>query len=207
MRLDLGDFAVTGKNGYVIIERKSAGDYIGSLTSAHLNDQLVRMSQTFKHSAVVIEGSINAAIASSSISRKSVYSSMAGTFLKHAEDGAEGNISLVMVENNWDLALLLEMAQKKMDDPEGLIRPPIITVPQTTMDPRVRMLCCIPGIGENTAKAIIKSLPTIWSVARANEEELKKIKGVGSGLAKTIVRHMRTEDILIKRTKKSMVQS
>jgi len=96
-----------------------------------------------------------------------------------------------MIETNFDLALLLDRCQVKLDDPEGLIRLPKIAVPHVTDgDPRVKMLMCISGIGEGTAREILKVKHSIEDIVRSSPEELAKAKGVGLRTANKIIEHM-----------------
>jgi len=185
--LELCDFDITGRNGNAAIERKTAVDFIGSLISGHLNDQLIRMSKSYKHSVVIVEGSINQAASQSAVKRTSIYSSIVGSFMKSAGDEQDGSISLIMVDTILDLALILQMVQKKLDDPAGLIRSPMVVVPSAHQDVMIRMLCCIPGIGENTAKEIKKVYPTMVDLVRARPEEIRdNVRNVGKTLAEAV---------------------
>ena len=51
--LDIGDIII---NDTVIIERKSPGDFIESMTSGHLEDQLQRMHNEYDHVHVLVSG-------------------------------------------------------------------------------------------------------------------------------------------------------
>lgn len=186
------DFIITGKNGVVGIEHKGPVDYIQSLTSGRLNNQLVQMSRTFKHSVVIVDGSINQAAQNSGVRRNAVYSSLVGAFIKHSKDGESGSVSLIMVENNWDLALVLQYIQQKMDDPSGVYRDLVLVVPHIGGDIYLSQLCCIPGIGETTGLEIKKFFPTMELLVRATPDELTVCKGVGKTTAKTIYDALRT---------------
>ncbi len=204
--LELGDFEITGRNGNVVIERKTAADFIGSLISGHLNDQLIRMSKSYKHSIVIVEGSINQAASQSAVKRSSVYSSIVGSFMKSAGEDQDGVISLIMVDSIMDLALILQMVQKKLDDPAGLVRPSMVVIPSAHQDVMIRMLCCVPGIGENTAKEIKKVYPIMVDLVRASPEEISgNVRNVGNTLAKAV--HDSLRGVSDKEDEKSKAQS
>lgn len=191
-RLKFGDFIITGRNGEVMIERKTPEDYIGSLISGHLSDQLTRMSEMFDHSFVLVEGSVSAALAEGGITRKTFFSSLVGSAMKRAERGKKGAVSILMVSDNWDTAMLLERIQHRLDDPKGLVRTPYIGAPQVAgKDPQVSALCAIPLVGETIARDILKVLLTVENVAKAPISRLKEIKNVGDGIATNIYNFFR----------------
>ena len=188
--LKYGDFHITGENGLVVIERKTAADYLGSLVSGHLSDQLTRLSQEFKQSYVLVEGPIESAFVEGGVSRKAYFSSLVGTTIKRASEGEGGAISIIQVNNNWDTAMLLERIQHRMNDPDGLIRTPYIGAPQVVGgNNQVRGLCAIPGVGETTARGLLRFFGTIHRIARTTEKELLDVPNVGKITANTIVKY------------------
>jgi ERCC4-type nuclease len=188
---------LSGQNGDVIlyiIEHKSELDWIQSLITEHLNDQLIRMSQVAKHSAIVYVGSINRAIEKTGVNRTSVYSSLAGAFLRHAKDGEQGSISLIMLESTEDLGLLIQCVQKKLDDENGLIREPTLVLPQVaeknnTNRRLIMTLMGCEGIGEAKARALLKKF---GSISLMSEMEAKDLvcEGVGPVLGKALYNHL-----------------
>ena len=196
--LKITDFHVTGENGLVAIEKKGPEDYVGSLISGHLSDQLTRMSQEFKLSYLLVEGSISDALAEGGITRKAYFSSLAGTYIKRADTGEKGVVCIIQVDDNWDTAMLLERIQHRMNDPKGLIRTPYIGAPQIAGgNPQLRALCAIPGIGEITARALLRKFKTLWAITRASTSEIEEVKRIGSTLANNVhefVRAIYTEE-------------
>jgi len=179
-QLELCDYIVTGQNGTVAIEHKLPEDYIRSMLTGHLNDQLVRMSHAFKYSLVVIEGSIDKAIAKLDANPNAVYSSIWGTVLKTTDSGEMGNISILQIDNPMDIVTILDLCQKKLVDPQGLIRLPVIQKPQEE-DKVVRLLCCVPGVGQKTAEKLREYIPTVTSLFTVELEDFKKLAGQATG--------------------------
>lgn len=191
-RLKFGDFIITGKNGMVIIELKGVDDYVSSLISGHLADQLTRMSQEFDTSFLLVEGRISAALAEGRITRKTFFSSLVGSAMKRAETGKRGSISILMVESNWDTAMLLERIQHRLDDPEGMVRTPYVGAPQVIGgNPQLSAICAIPGIGSTIGHEILERFKTILAVSRASISELMEVKKVGKILATNIYNFFR----------------
>jgi len=186
-QLDIGDFIISGVNGEVYIERKEIKDFCSSLTSGHLNDQLVHMSESFYHSFLVIEDEPEIVYGEGIIDRKTLLSAIASAALKRADDGEKGAISVVMVPNKWDLALFLERIQRWMDDPKGLVRRiKSREVKVTGNDPQISCLCAIQGIGEKTAFDILTYFGSIGVIANAEEHEFLIIPGIGLPTAQKI---------------------
>lgn len=170
---------------FYVFERKSAQDFIASMLSGHLQSQLYRMSTTFKHSVVIIEGSIGMALEMSNANPNAVYSALTGTFLKHSDDGEQGSISLLMVDNLWDLALVIKYADNKLMEPLTRVNP--LELPEVDdKNAQVRCLLAIYGLGEPRARAILAKKGSIQAIANSTPEELI-CEGVGLTSAKKVV--------------------
>jgi len=197
---------VTGKNGEVgvyVVERKTPQDFLQSLLTAHLNNQLYNMSTRYKHSVLAIEGGFRAMVDEAGVLPQTAYGALVGAFLRHSADGEQGSISVLQYESSWDLAMILERMQLKLNDKVGLTRKYMLQLPQTKKqsqdgdddtqasdgDAVVKAVMCCPGIGEKTARAILAFYPTILHILTADPKEMAKtVPGVGEVTAKTVVR-------------------
>lgn len=204
VQLPIGDFIITGtpieivgQNGdclFVVLERKSAPDFLQSLISGHLNNQLYKMSTMFKSSCLLVEGGIKKAMLSSNILPKTVYSAIVGAFLRHSNEGVSGSISVLQYDDEWELALILERTQSKLSDPKGLARLPVLELPPLSTDnPLVRMVACIPHIGQVTAVALVEKFGSLKSIMDATPDQLKEVQGIGNVLANQIHTFLRLE--------------
>jgi ERCC4-type nuclease len=186
-QLRVGDCVVSGENGYLVAERKDAVDLVQSIKDSRLNNQLINMSHQLQHSLLLVHGSINQAIVETGANPNMVYSALCGAFMRHSNSGVGGHIGLVHVESLEDVVRILKYIQVKLDDPEGLIRLPDLTLPAVTdNDFLVKMVMCIPGIGEGTARDILKTTPTLDELRTVSLEKLCEIKGVGLGTAEKV---------------------
>jgi len=191
--LRYGDFNITGRNGIMVIEKKKPGDFVGSLLSGHLADQLTRMSAEFDWSVLLVEGSINDALAEGHAPRKTIYSALLSALMKKSDKGKQGRVSVLMVESDWDTAIILERAQHWMDDPEGLIRSPYIGAPQVLGgNPQLQSLCAVANVGPVIGRELLKYFGTVGRIAVASKEELKSVANVGDVIADNIFRFYRT---------------
>jgi ERCC4-type nuclease len=170
---------------FFIFERKDCRDFIASVISGHLNDQLYRMSTAFKHSVVILEGSLEFAMEFSNVNRNTVFSALAGTFLKHSEDGEKGSVSLLMVDNLWDLALIIKYTNSKLMEPLERVAP--MELPEVEdKKAQVRSLLAVSGLGEARARAVLAKMGNLRGIANAKPEDLI-CEGVGLTSAKKIV--------------------
>jgi ERCC4-type nuclease len=149
------------------------------------------MSTQFKHSAVIIEGSLSSVTDLSSEKRNAVLSAIAGTFLKHSQDGEQGSISLIMVDTLLDFATIIKYTQEKLLEPLFRVDPlglPDIENKQDPMRGQIRSLLAIKGLGEDKARAILKKKPSLRDIALAVPEELVG-ENVGLATAKKVIEH------------------
>lgn len=194
LQLEVGDYIIAGHENVCVdvIERKETKDYIQSLTSGHLNNQLYAMSKKYGHSLLLIEGSISAGLFESGTSRHAYLSSIVGSFMKRAPDGKSGVISIIQVDTSYDTALALKFMHDKNYDPEGLVRLPKLNPLKFSQDEIVLvMLMSIPGIGKKLALSVLKDFHTLQNVANATVEELINIPKIGKKKAKDIFEFFR----------------
>jgi ERCC4-type nuclease len=180
-----------GSMVYYVFERKNAADFVASLFSGHLASQLYRMSSQFKHSAVVIEGSLSTITDLSNEKRNAVLSAIAGTFLKHSQDGEQGSVSLIMVDTLLDFATLIKYTQEKLLEPLFRVDPLGIPDIENKQDPlrgQLRSLMAIKGLGEENARLLLNKKGSLKDIALAVPEELVG-DGIGITTAKKVIEH------------------
>jgi ERCC4-type nuclease len=172
LNLLVGDYVIGG-NYIVGAERKDLGDYVGSLKSGHLNNQLVNMSHNFDYSILIIEG-WKRGPESTGIAYESFWSSICGAFLKRAETGKRGSISIIPTETPFDTASILKYIYQRVSSGD-MSRLPTLERASETSDVKLqelqqslpnrqlhslsidmKLLCSFDGIGEKTAAEILK---------------------------------------------------
>jgi ERCC4-type nuclease len=179
MELKVGDYVVTGEEN-ICVERKDSTDYVGSLTSGSLNNQLVSMSQKYGYSILLVEGTISSALFESQTSRQAYLSSLVGSIIKRSPDGKSGTISMINVETIFDTALCLKYLHDKNNDPNGLIRVPKLNPLRFSEEDAVlAMLTTVPGVGTVLAKNVLDKFHTLKNVANASRGELMEIPKIG----------------------------
>ena len=179
MQLKVGDYIITGEQN-ICVERKDSGDYVQSLTSGHLNNQLYTMSREYGFSILLVEGTISTALFESQTSRHAYLSSLVGSVIKRAPDGKSGTISMVSVETIFDTALCLKYLHDKNNDSKGLVRlPKLNPLKFSEEDAVLCMLTTVPGVGTILAKSILNKFHNLQNVANASIGELMEVKKVG----------------------------
>lgn len=165
-----------------IVEVKEFNDYLKSLTSKHLNNQLVEMSHNCELSYLIIIGNPSEGLYNSNISRESFYSSIIGCSFQQASSGKQGIIITVNVENDYDFALCIKYLEKK--SAKGTPRlPQMQKIKWGYSDQAYHLLACIPGIGQTRARDILEHFKSVKNVACASTDELQQVNGIGRQLA------------------------
>lgn len=178
--LDTGDYQIVVPEGRITIERKQMTDFIGSLMSGRLEDQLRRLSE-HEVPGLVITGSFTD------------YKRYA-KFKHFTQDHVEGAIAscvvkfglrfVIWIQSDKDnphatginitSKILKKISEGKIDKiPDRKLKrfktdEPVIDI--------VRMMC---GVSGETAKRLLKEFGCIKGIINASDEDLIKIKGMG----------------------------
>lgn len=188
--LEVGDYVVSGDEN-VVVERKEAGDYIGSLKDGSLHTQLYELSTNYPYAILLVEGIVTRELMQRKIKRQQLLSSLAGSILKRSPDGKRGVISFVNVDNVWDTALFLKYCREKVTKEGGLVRVPVLKAQKWKPEERaVGILAGFPGVGKVRAQNIMSrpQLNTLQKVMNAEVEDMVRTKNVGPVVARDIYR-------------------
>ncbi len=186
--LAVGDYVVQGEEN-IVIERKEAGDYIGSLKDGSLHTQLYELSTNYSFAILLVEGNVTSELMLRKMRRQQLLSSLAGSILKRSPDGKRGVISMVNVDTSWDTALFLKYCHDKVIGEEGLIRLPVLKAQKWKPEERAMgILAGFPGVGEIRATNIMSQprLNTLQKVMNAEIEELTQAENMGPITARNI---------------------
>jgi len=177
--LEVGDIVC----GNVVIERKEAGDFVGSIMDGRLTDQAHQMCLNFEHKYVIIEG--NPFRTRSSINENAIIGKMTSLYVKY-------NIPVMFVENQAQLAYAsYSLITKHMDgasyNPEDFVK---LKHKVSDEEILVAMLHQIPNLGYDKAQAIAElyNFSLKEFVNSANPGRLKTIDGVGTTMSKKIMK-------------------
>lgn len=177
------DYVIRTEKASVAVERKTCADYIQSMKSGHLNNQLVEMSRNFELSYLVIYGDMNVELLKAEEYPKAYISSLIGDSLKHSPDGLQGQVVTIndtAISTETDFATFLQCLNKKLESGDFVRLPRIIRVKMTEKDYALRVLVQLPGIGEKRAEEILVKCGSLESFFSALifKSELPKIRGI-----------------------------
>lgn len=184
--LDVGDYLVVANGMEVPVERKDASDYVSSLESGRLHNQLYQMSTDYDLSYLIIVGSITEALLHSNINRNAYLSSLVGCSLKRSPTGKRGQIVTLMVETMSDFAGCVYFIHKKLESGD-LDRRPVAVGSKSDIDScLVTLYSCFPSVSVERAKKLAEHFPSLRAICNASVEDLMKVEGIGRKTAEKI---------------------
>ena len=198
--LPLGDYLVTSERGAVIVERKSIYDFVSSIRSNRLWDQLLRLMKAeevlghkIRRRMLLIQGSVEKYLRS--IERYSIrdegvfWSQIMGAFL---EIIYVYNTPIIFIEKDEELGpffkTLIRREREGLNDksPEAKWYRKRVRADLPTKDRKRYILSSLPFIGETLAKGLLEHFGTISNIANASVEELQKVPKIGKKKAEII---------------------
>ena len=156
--LKIGDYLI----GDTIIERKTISDFISSMISRRIIEQLRQMKQ-YKNQLLIIEGNLNDSEFNQNALRGFILSIITNY-----------QIPIIMAQDYKDTSQFLTILAKQQLKPKTEISLHS-RIPKTIKEQKQYVLEAFPNIGPITAKKLLKKFNTLSSVINAPEEELKEI--------------------------------
>lgn len=190
-RLPLGDFLIAHNTIGVLIERKSCSDFLSSLRSNRLWDQLLRfmktetlLGYTLKRKLLLIHGTFDYIEPSSTF-----WAPLMGAYM---EILFVYDIPILLVEDDDALSECMRiMIQREAAGKNDLLpksrwfrKHCSQDLPE--MDEKRYVLSSVPSVGEVLAENLLDHFGSIAAVASASEKQLQKVEGIGKMKAKKI---------------------
>ncbi len=173
-KLDLGDYIVSKD---VIIERKSADDFLSSLTDGRLFEQANRLVETYRNPLVILEGS---PYGIRDIHPNAIRGAISSLVLDYG-------IPVIYSRNQEETASLIRtMAKREQEDKEKEIS---VRGDQKKLDINERQRYIVEGlphISSVLAKRLLSHFKTVESIFNSKESELQQVEGIGEKIAKEI---------------------
>lgn len=168
---EVGDYIV----GNVIIERKTFSDFVNSMLSKRLKEQLKNLQQC-KSKMLILEGREEA---KGSINPNSVRGQILSILVNY-------EIPIIFTKNEKEtaeyLVLLAKQSAKPMQETSMHTR-----IPKTLKEQKLYILEAFPGIGPKKARLLIKKFGTLHKIFLADENKLSEILKSKAGDFKKII--------------------
>ncbi len=200
--LDVGDYVISGPSksvcGSVYYEEvcnelKSVEDYLSSIRSGHLNNELFQMSCAYDNSFLIIHGSIDRALVHRKIKRSTYYHYLAGCVIHEADEGERGSISVLNFETVYDTALFLktihDLVTKNQISREPTTKKPIKKHKIPSSKQKLFTIQSLPSIASIRALRLKSAFPTLKDLVNAEKEDLMKIEGIGDIIAESLYKY------------------
>ena len=184
--LDVGDYLIQANNHELVVERKTAGDFVASLENGRLHYQLYSLSKNYSLSYLIVVGTISQGLEESQLNRRAFLSALVGASLKRAPDGCRGQVVTLTVETDFDFVACVYFLHKKLEKGDFDRLPPIRGKKSDYQTCLVTLYSTLPGIGFEKAKRLAEYFPSLESLMKASVSEIASIEGIGLQTAKKI---------------------
>lgn len=174
--LKIGDYLI----GDYLIERKTCEDLAKSIIDGRLFKQLKNLSQVDNkiNKYIIIEGSLSEFTKILNINN---YSGIIMTILD------DFNIKIIRTQNKMETAeFLYNIYVRSTQKRKGIFKTRLEKKPLSLYEIQRFVLSGIPGIDTILADRLLKRFGTLSKIANANINELTKVPGIGTQLAKKI---------------------
>ena len=169
-----GDFIASDR---VCIEKKSVQDFIQSITDKRLFQQLKAIKDNFEKPILIIEG------------EESLYGILQPNIIRGALAAITVDMSIPIIwtrdmADTAGVVYWIARREQLLEKREIVLRNK--KVPKTIEEKQEYLVSSLPDISVVRAKALLKHFKSPINVFNATEEELRKVKGIGKGIAEKV---------------------
>lgn len=175
-RLDVGDYQLSDR---CVAELKTVPDFVDSIIDGRLLEQLKYLSK-YERPILIIEGTED--IYSQRNLHPNAIRGMISTI------AVSYGIPIIQTKNNKETAEMIYIIAKREQDPEKKTFSMHQKKPITDKEIQEYIISSLPNVGPSMAKELLHNFRNIRKIMNSNEEELKKITGVGDKISKEIQR-------------------
>lgn len=182
LQLTVADYALSDR---VVVERKSVEDFLESLVSGRLFMQ-ARQMVAYPRPIMIVEG--EGLTTTRNIPRGSVFAALASLT-------TDFGISVLTVKDARETAdLLVSIAKREQTEPRRDAPVRLGKVAMNDHDRRRFLLEGLPHVSAVLSRRLLHHFQTVENVARASEEQLLEVEGIGRKTAKDIRRILADTD-------------
>ena len=170
IQLKVGDYVI---NNEIVVERKSAEDFVQSLVSGRLFGQCASLSKTCLRPLLLLEG--NPYKTAHKIDQQAIKGALLSIV-------TAWQVPVIHSKNHQDSAAMLLILSKQTMSQSHLVRFSSYK-PKRIKNHRLRFLQGLPKIGAVTASRLLEHFGSIEAVVNADIKALQEVKGVGKIMA------------------------
>ncbi|RLE73893.1 MAG: hypothetical protein DRJ56_08455 [Thermoprotei archaeon] len=181
-RLELGDYVVSED---VVVERKTANDFIASIIDRRLFEQARSLLRAFERVIMVVEGDLWSALRWRGVTYKHVLGALSSLALM--------GVSVVPTSGPRETAYLVYNLARKLQVDEGKrvrVSPTKLRMAKggkTVREAQLNVIASIPGISYELAERILEHFGTPRRFFAAHPHELRKVRGLGEKRVRKII--------------------
>lgn len=180
-QLASADYVLSGNVG---VELKAVPDFVASIIDGRLLEQMRELKNNFSKAVLIIEGEEDIYSV-----RKVHANAIRGMLSSIALDY---NIPVIYTKNYRETAALLAIMAKREQNKDSDFSYHQAK-PRSVSQQQEYIVSSFPGIGAQTAKALLENFSSIKKMVNSGEEELKSIKGVGEKTAQALIKMFEEE--------------
>lgn len=175
-RTDVGDYILSER---CVVELKTVPDFVDSILDGRLLEQLKNLVRCDKP-LLILEGMEDI------YSQRNIHPNAIKGMLSTI--AISYGIPVLQTKNNKETAELLYVIAKREQDPEKKHYSLHTKKPITDKELQEYIVSSLPNVGPSMAKELLHNFRSIKQIINANEEDLKKVSGVGEKTSKEIQR-------------------
>ena len=182
--LEWGDYLLEVDNQKILFERKTIGDFIGSMQGNHLKTQLHGMQSITPYNFVLVVGNFRDLLFNPEYKRLGYsFQSLLGAQASLALSGAR----FLFCDNHSQMfALMKKFGEKFSDRNNGFVLQNDLVIKAQELTNFTKLLMCIKGISYDRAVLIETKYKSISDLKKAIEEDSFIIFGIGDKLKENI---------------------
>ncbi len=174
-QLSTGDYLISEDT---VVERKSVEDFLSSLMDGRLFSQAKSLSTEFQNPMIIIEGEgLNHR---RNIDERAIYGALASL-------ATDFRIPVMMTKNESETASFINALLSRKKKKKGPVSLRKDKESMSNIDTKRFILEGLPNISGTLADRLLEHFGSVQAVFNADEDELKKVKGIGAKTAKKIV--------------------
>jgi Fanconi anemia group M protein len=174
--LQTADYVLSSRVG---VELKTAEDFVDSIIDGRLLEQLKNLKKSYERPLIVIQGNSDL-YSVRNVHPNAIRGMLATIAISY------GIPTLYAKDEKESAALLLSIAKREQEESKKDFSPHADKKPATLKEQQEYLVSCLPNVGPNLAKELLKRFGSVQAIFMSSENGLQKVPGIGEKIAKQI---------------------